>query len=166
MNGGVARVGSSTGLQVGLGAGALFLAGVGLYAWRKRRSGGRGPAEAAPYPNPDFEGPLGSQLKKAHELGWLDLFRASEEKHGLPGGILAAIASQETMKLTTTSPRCRPLRHPHRHVTSPPRRLRSSPGPKQSGGKWASDRLAARPRTLRGSLQRSSGVARGEAPRA
>jgi hypothetical protein len=85
-------------IAVPVGAG-LLLAGAGLYAWRRRKAAGQ-IVEAPPIaalPEPDLAGPLGTQLQRAKDEGWDLFFAASEQTHGLPPGILSAVASRETM---------------------------------------------------------------------
>ncbi len=85
--------------QVAIPVAGLLVVGAGALAWRRRKSAiGRAPEETtvAPRPEPDFAGPLGAQLQRAKDEGWDLLFAASEQAHGLPPGILSAIANQET----------------------------------------------------------------------
>jgi len=92
-----------------LGGAALLLALGGAWWWRRRRFAGLpgsvepeiGGIDEAPPPSvrlpvPDFTGPLGKELQHAKEQGWDVLFAAAEASHGLPPGILSAVASRET----------------------------------------------------------------------
>lgn len=76
------------------------LAAVGLGAFLvRRRSAAASEASSSTeiaYPTPDLSGPLGSQLQRAKDAGWLPLFEAAERAHAIPLGVLAAVASRET----------------------------------------------------------------------
>lgn len=90
---------SASEIAVPVGAG-LLLAGAGLYAWRRRKATQQTqepPVSVAPYPSPDAAGPLGQQVRLAQDAGWDVLFATSEYAHGLPLGLLWAVASRETM---------------------------------------------------------------------
>lgn len=76
--------------------GAALLVGAGLVVWWRRRGAIVEGIVSAPALVPDFGGPLGAELQRAHDNGWDLLFAASERAHGLPPGILAAVASRET----------------------------------------------------------------------
>ncbi len=77
--------------------GALVIGGLLVAAYRARkRAHGPGATAAEGVPAPNFAGPLGAELRHAKDEGWDVLFTKAERAHGLPPGILAAVASRET----------------------------------------------------------------------
>lgn len=97
-------ISASTRKAIGPAIPVAGLVVLGLGYFTLRRLGASSPLavdagvvpSAAPTLIPDFTGPLGAELQRAKDNGWDVLFAASEAAHGLPPGILSAIASRET----------------------------------------------------------------------
>jgi hypothetical protein len=88
-----------TSAQIAVPVGGLLLVGAGIWAWRRRKGTSllTEGQPVAPYPKADAAGPLGEQVRRAQDAGWDVLFATSEYAHGLPLGLLWAVASRETM---------------------------------------------------------------------